>query len=266
MFQNQVPPVVLVLLLLAVMAAPDGHGQDSAGKQSQNPIADLATLPIQNNWNFGIGPDERTQFVALVQPVIPLKINDDWNLITRPIMPFINAPIGASAVDHGLGDMQWQNFFVPVADRPSNWTWGVGPSFVLPTASDETLGLQRWGAGVSAVAVYTEGPVVGGALLNQNYIEGGVSKPFLVQPFFNYNFDKGILDKFFFAASGEFQADWEKGEDDRWSNVFGIGPGRIMNVMGQPMTIVTRFAPYLTAPDGGPNWQFRFQMNLLFPK
>lgn len=266
MFQGRLCPTTLTLGLAALLVAAPCSAQDDAGKQSQNPIADLATLPIQNNWNFGIGPDDRTQFVALVQPVLPLKINERWNLITRPILPLINSPVAGDGVDHGLGDMQWQNFFVPVPEDPSNWTWGVGPSLVLPTASDETLGLQQWGAGVSAVAVYTKGPIVGGALVNQNYIEGGASKPLLIQPFFNYNFDEGILNQFFFAASGEFQADWEKTEDERWLNVLGIGPGRIMNVMGQPMTVVTRFAPYLTSPDGGPNWQFRFQLNLLFPK
>ena len=266
MFRRPRGLIRLVTCLWALIAALQCSAQDNSGKQSQNPIANLVTFPVQSNWNFGIGPDDRTQFVSLVQPVIPLKISDHWNLITRPIMPFINSPIGTSDVEHGLGDMQWQNFFVPVPEEPSNWTWGVGPSFVLPTASDETLGLQRWGAGVSAVTVYSHGPVVGGALVNQNYIEDGVSKPFLIQPFFNYNFEEGILNKFFISASGEFQADWEKGEDERWLNVFGIGPGRIMNVMGQPMTVSTRFAPYLTAPDGGPKWQFRFQLNLLFPK
>ncbi|QDS97569.1 hypothetical protein [Adhaeretor mobilis] len=256
----------LIICLWASAAVSHCSAEDSAGKQSQNPIADLVTLPIQNNWNFGNGPDDRTQFVSLVQPVIPLKLSDHWNLITRPIMPFVNSPIGTSDVSHGLGDMQWQNFFVPIPEEPSSWTYGAGPSFILPTASDETLGLQRWGAGVSGVAVYSKGPVVGGALINQNYVEDGVSKPFLLQPFFNYNFEEGLLNKCFISASGEFQADWEKSEEDRWLNVFGVGPGRIMSLMGQPMTMSTRFAPYLTAPEGGPKWQFRFQVNLLFPK
>lgn len=266
MLKKRMKAVAPVVSLWILVAANHCTAQEEAGKQSQNPIASLATLPIQNNWNFGVGPDDRTQFVALVQPVVPLKLSDRWNLITRPIMPFINSPVGASSVEHGLGDMQWQNFFVPVPDKPSKVTWGVGPSFILPTASNETLGLQRWGVGVSAVAVYADGPVVGGALINQNYVEGGESKPFFVQPFLNYNFEQGILNKFFIAASGEFQADWEQVDEERWSNVLGVGPGRIMNLFGQPMTVSTRFAPYLTAPAGGPNWQFRFQLNLLFPK
>lgn len=271
-FSEPGAPSVAYKLQEPAASAESGQGGGGAGggggdttKESQNPIANLVSLPIQNNWDFGLGPDELTQYVGLVQPVIPLKVNDRWNLITRPILPLINSPDGSVGREHGLGDMQWQNFFVPVPDQPSPITWGIGPSFVMPTASSPELGAQLWGAGISAVVVYSGGPVVGGVLANQNFIEGGVSKPFLIQPFFNYNFDSGILNQCFLAISGEFNADWEK-ETNQWTNVFGIGPGRAIKFLGQPMTVTTRFAPYLNSNTGGANWQFRLQLVALFPK
>ena len=137
----------LIMCLWAFSAAFECQAQEDAGKQSQNPIADLATLPIQNNWSFGVGPDDRTQFMSLVQPVIPLELSDRWNLITRPIMPFINSPIGADGVDHGLGDMQWQNFFVPVPEEPSNWTWGCWPLVCVTNCLRRNAGVSTLGRG-----------------------------------------------------------------------------------------------------------------------
>ena len=240
-------------------------GSSDAVKQSQNPIASLVSAPIQNNWNFGVGPDDLTQYIGLVQPVVPLKINSRLNFITRPILPLVNSPDGSIGRNHGLGDMQWQNFFVPVPDQPSKLTWGIGPSFIMPTASNPSLGAQRWGVGVSGVAVYVDGPVVGGLLINQNFTEGGFSQPFFLQPFYNYNFTKGILKGFFLSASGEFQADWKQ-DGNQWNNILGIGPGRGIKLFGQPMSITTRFAPYLNSAPGGPNWQFRLVIVALFPK
>lgn len=250
-------------------AGGESGGQDagvSAGQKAQNPIADLVSLPLQSNWNFGVDPDDSTLYVGLLQPVIPLKVNKRLNWITRPILPLINSPDGSIGRNSGLGDMHWQNFFVPAPPEGSHWMWGIGPSFVFPTASDPGLGQQLWGAGVSGVIVYTKGPVVGGFLINQNFLEAGVSQPFLWQPFFNYNFTEGILKESFISVSGEFQADWRAESGERWNNVFGIGPGRNIKVFGQPIQVSTRFAPYLETPTGGPNWQFRLQVNMLFPK
>jgi hypothetical protein len=241
-------------------------GAADATKKSQNPISDLVSLPFQSNWNFGNGDPEQTSFIGLLQPVIPMKVNKRWNLVTRPIIPLVNLPVGGVDREHGLGNITWQNFFVPVPAMPSPWTWGIGPSCVLPTASEPALGLQQWGMGVSGVIVYSKGPIVAGTLINQNYIEAGLSQPFLLQPFFNYNFEAPALKGWFLGASGEFQGDWRAPDDQRWLSVLGIGPGRSIKLFGQPMIVSTRFAPYLDGPPEGPDWQFRLVVSMLFPK
>jgi len=172
----------------------------------------------------------------------------------------VNSPIGPDLRSDGIGDTTAQFFFAP--SNPGKLIWGVGPSFILPTASDPTLGVQEWGAGVNAVALISENPIVAGVLFNQVYSFGGSTKPMLIQPFFNYNLPEG----WFVSLSGEANADWEKTIQNRWSVLGGPGFGRVFPFLGQPMNVSTRFAPYLEKPTGGADWQFRFQAVLLFPR
>lgn len=240
-------------------AGGGGGGGDLAAK-SQNPISDLVSLPLQNNWDFGIGPGDDQRYIGNLQPVVPVKLNDNWNLINRVIVPFVNSPVGPGVDEHGIGNIVGQFFFSP-RDAES-FIWGVGPAVLFPTSSDPAFGPQEWGAGVDAVALVSKGPIVTGALVSQIWSVEGSTQPFLVQPFFNYNLPKG----WFLNASGECNADWALPQDSRWSFPLGGGVGRVFPILGQPVNILVRFAPYVLKPDGGPDWQFRLQVNLLFPK
>ena len=251
-----------ILLTQATSGAADGseHAAGDLASKSQNPISDLVSLPLQNNWSFGSDPGNRTSYVGNLQPVIPVKLNEDWNLINRFIVPFENYPIGPDERTHGIGDTTGQFFFSP---RDSGrLIWGVGPSVLFPTASDPVLGGQEWGVGVNAVGLISEGHIVAGVLVNQMWGTRGTTKPFLLQPFFNYNLPKG----WYLNVSGEASADWERPEESRWVFPLGGGFGRVFPLFGQPINLTLRFAPYLEKPPGGPDWQFRFQVNLLFPK
>jgi hypothetical protein len=249
-----------VIALLLVHLDEQATAQSDLAQQAQNPIASLAAVPLQSNWDFGVGPDKRTRYVGVYQPVIPFKLNEDWSFISRMVVPVINAPIDLDGNVHGLGDSSAQFFFSPLND--SKFIWGVGPNVLLPTRSDPRLGVGDWGVGVNGVGLLSDGPLVFGALLSQTWGMGGNTNPFLFQPFFNYNFDKG----YFVSVSGEFSADWELPENERWSIPFGPGCGRTFAVKGQPLTINCRFAPYLEAPTNGPEWQFRTAISFLFPK
>lgn len=151
-------------------------------------------------------------------------------------------------------------FLSPRTESPL--IWGVGPSVLFPTASQPVLGFQEWGAGITGVVLISENPIVARVLFNQLWSEKGTTKPFLAQPFFNYNLPKG----WYLLAAGEANADWEQPEKRRWNVVFGLGAGRVFPIFGQPIYANVRFAPHLEKPLGGPDWQFRFQVNLLFPK
>ncbi|SDR63842.1 hypothetical protein SAMN05519103_09095 [Rhizobiales bacterium GAS113] len=126
---------------------------EELAKEAQNPIAKLISVPFQSNTNFGVGPFHQPQEILNIQPVIPITINQDWNLITRWITPVISQP-KTSPTDNrefGIGDLNPSLFLSPA--KPGEIIWGVGPTFLLPTATDRNLGNHRWGAGPGAVVL-----------------------------------------------------------------------------------------------------------------
>jgi hypothetical protein len=46
-------------------------------KKTQNPVADLISVPLQSNFNFGAGSRDKMIYLLNVKPVIPIKIADD---------------------------------------------------------------------------------------------------------------------------------------------------------------------------------------------
>jgi hypothetical protein len=146
-------------------AAELGGGADAElAKQTQNPVADLISIPIQSNTNFGLEPNHRTQNVLNVQPVIPLNLTDDWNLITRTILPIIKQPDLLTTSDDtwGLGDLNTSLFFSPA--KSSGFVWGLGPVLQFPTGTDEVLSSRKWAAGPTGLGLIMKGPWVVGLL------------------------------------------------------------------------------------------------------
>jgi len=89
---------------------------DELARAVQNPIADMISVPFQNNTNFNFGPRERTQNVLNIQPVIPVDISDEWLMITRTILPVVSQPSlfrGDDGRENGLGDTLFSAFFSP---------------------------------------------------------------------------------------------------------------------------------------------------------
>ena len=182
-------------------------------KQIQNPVGDLISFPLQNNVNFGYGPHGGTQNVLNLQPVIPFHVTDDWNVITRSILPVVwsqnAAPVPTVPV--GTGPVSFSAFLSPRHDV-NGWLWGAGPVVQLPTISSTTLGSSVWGAGPSAAIVYSSGPWVAGALVNAVWSLGGTSGPsgngygsFLANPFVAFNFDDG----WYVSTGPNVTANWQ---------------------------------------------------------
>jgi len=256
-----------VLLSTALWAA-DESAEDLA-KKVQNPVADLISVPFQNNFNFNVGPEDDLQYVLNIQPVIPIKLSTDWNLITRTIVPVISQPGFTPDQDrvNGLGDTQFTGFLSP--SNSEGLIWGVGPIVQFPTNTDDRLGNDRWGLGASAVALKMSkgSPWVYGALVNNVWSVGGSDNDpnysnFLIQPFLNYNFPGG----FYLSSAPVITAAWKADSGDRWTVPLGGGVGKIVHLGRLPLNLQLQAYYNVVTPDDGADWQLRFQLQFLFPK
>ena len=270
-------PVVPVGTQVATQHTPAaGTNSEELRKAAQNPIASLISVPFENLTNFGIGPADRVQNVLNIQPVIPLSVSENWNLITRWIVPIIyqplpvpqppGPPVQLTGVS-GFGDLNPSFFLSP---KKSKVTWGVGPTFVFPTATNTTfLGQGKLSIGPTVVALVQPEHFTIGVLTNNYWSVAGHSnhdKPavnqFLLQWFVNYNMKKG----WYLITAPIITANWRATGDNVWNVPFGGGVGRIMKLGFQPVNITVQFYGNAVHPPGASPWGMKFQFVLLFPK
>jgi hypothetical protein len=258
--------IVLAGLLMWHSASAQEASASELAKAAQNPIASLISVPIQSNIDFDWGPNSDTFAVTNIQPVLPFKLNDDWNLVTRTILPIVSQPglTPGQSRKWGTSDTLFTAFFVP-ADSGA-WTWGVGPVVQLPTTSNSRLGKDEWGAGISAVALTMPGRwVVGGLVSNLWGISedpGNEINSFTFQPFVNYNFEKG----WYFTFSPIITANWEAASGQRWTVPIGAGFGKIFKIGSQAMNAQAHYYYNIEKPDITGDWSIRLQLQFMFPK
>lgn len=252
----------------AEAAAPDSKATTAdLAKATQNPVASLISVPIQNNSNFNVGPYDRTQNVLNLQPVIPAKLNGNWNLITRIIQPIVWQPYpnANTGGEYGLGDMNPTFFLSP--GKPNKLIWGVGPAFVLPTATNDILGQGKFNVGPSIVALTQPGAWTLGVLMNNVWSVAGSGlrrdvNQMLLQYFINYNLKKG----WYISVSPIITANWQASSGNVWTVPVGGGVGRVMKLGFQPVNISAAFYGNPVSPLGASTWSMRLQIALLFPK
>jgi hypothetical protein len=202
-----------------------------------------------------------------IQPVIPIRISENWNLINRIITPIIFQPNVNQNTQgtFGLGDINPTFFFSPA--KPGKLIWGVGPTFVIPTATATQLGQGKFSMGPGVVLLTTPGHWVIGMLINNVWsVAGSGSRPdvnqMLLQWFVNYNMKKG----WYITTSPIITADWEQTNGGRWVVPFSGGVGRIMRLGFQPANITVQFYGNAVHPPGASPWSMRMQLQFLYPK
>jgi hypothetical protein len=263
--------VCAVLAVSLVMTAPARAelSEEDLAKLAQNPVGNLISVPFQNNTNLNFGPEKGTQNVLNIQPVIPISVSEDWNIITRTILPVISMPalgpdIGSK---NGIGDTVLTAFLSPA--NPGHWIWGAGPVVQIPTDSNAELGNKNWGLGPSFVLLHLEhdDPWVYGALVNNIWSltsnqTGGSYNNGLIQPFVNYNFEGGV----YLTSAPILTVNWKADSGQRWTVPLGGGVGKIFHFGKLPVN--TQLSAYynVVKPDFGANWQIRAQVQLMFPK
>lgn len=265
------PKLLLAAAACLVASAAAADEAAELAKQTQNPIAALYSLPIQFNWNEQLGPsNEGIQTVTNVQPVLPFELNDEWNLISRTILPFIDqrrmAP-GGVADKSGMGDITQSLFFSPKQPTAGGWIWGAGPVLLIPTGSDDLLTQDQWAAGPTAVALRQENGWTVGALANHLWsLEGNpaddrerVNTSF-IQPFLSYTTQTYTT----VGINTESVYDWQSKE---WSVPVNLTVTQLLKVAGQPLTLQVGPRYWLDSSENGPEgWGARAALTLLFPK
>jgi len=271
---NPISSLITTLLCLATSAihaqqaepAPQQTDQSAElAKKLANPISSLISVPIQSNYDFDVGPGNGTVWKTNVQPVIPFGISEDWNVISRTILPVIDQQglaLKGDALDaFGLGDITQSLFFSPKESSP---IWGLGPVFLIPSATDDLLGSGKFGIGPTAVVLKQDGQWTIGALANHLWDvagdggRGSVSATF-IQPFISYVNHSHTT----FSLNTESTYDWT---EDQWTMPLNFQISQLLKIGGHPLQVFAGARYYAEKPENGPEWGLRFGLTMLFPK
>jgi hypothetical protein len=234
----------------ALQEAPEALDKTALAKETQNPVADLISLPLQNNTSFGVGPDNEVSNVLNIQPVIPADLGE-WVLINRIILPVVYQPevVPGQGAQFGLGDTNYTLFFSP--KDSGGLTWGIG----------------KWSLGPSVVLLVQPDPWVMGVLWRQVWSIGGDTdrgevNQMLLQHFVNYN----LPDGWYLTSAPIITVDWNADSGNRWVVPMGGGFGKIFRIGDQPMNAQFQAFYNVKSTDASGEWSIRFQVQFLFPK
>jgi len=252
--------LIAVTLLAGVARAADSDAE--LAKKTQNPIANLISLPLQSDWNYDSGPNsDKSSYTLNVQPVWPFSVSEDYLLITRTILPVKSIEFPEN--ESGIGDIL-QSFFLSPKEKVGGWIVGAGPVVNYPTASDDLLGSGKWGAGPTAVILRQDQGWTYGLLTNHLWSFAGdsdrseVNATFL-EPFVSFTTRTYTS----LGMNTEATYDWKV---HQWTVPVNFMLQQMVKIGGQPLSLQLGYRYFIEQPEYGPDWGLRFQVTFLFPK
>ena len=271
--------IFFVLLSFFVLTVPihgiaqEKKGGEDLAAKAQNPVGAMYSLPFKFTFDYGAENGEAT--FLTIQPVIPVTVGK-WNLINRVIAPLIDTPglvtgtpeipnpVGGDGAT-GLGDINYTVFVSPA--EPGKVIWGIGPSLMMDTATDDQLGSGKWSAGPSAVVLVQPKPWTLGLLGRQLWSFEGDSErkdvnQLLLEPFINYNLDKG----WYLISDMILTANWDADSSNRWTIPLGGGFGKMFEIGGLKMNTKIEAYYNVEKPEGAPDWSLNWALQFLFPR
>jgi hypothetical protein len=270
--------IMFFVFMMQVMFSQASFGQDTLGSSSvnnadlaqelTNPLADLVTVPIQMNYDYNIGlDDEGTKLQTNIQPVIPFHISDEWNIVSRTIMPvtFQDDIFSESGSQFGLGDISLNLFLSPKQPTSNGIIWGAGPIILFPSATDSLLGAKKWGGGPTGIVLKFQGPWTYGALGNHVWSFAGdddrmdIDNTFL-QPFVAYT----MSNAWSISVQSETTYNWDREE---WAVPVNLAASKLVMLGRLPVSLQAGIGYWVESPDAGAEgFRFRLQANFVLPK
>jgi hypothetical protein len=248
--------------------APPAEGADAAAelaKKLSNPVAALISVPFQFNYDDRIGPkDDGYRLTLNIQPVIPIGLSEDWNLISRTIIPVVYQDniFDGTGSQFGMGDTLQSLFFSPA--KPKDFVWGLGPVFLFPTGTDDLLGGGKWAAGPTGLILKQEKGWTYGILANHLWSfasdsdRSEINSTFL-QPFLAYTTPTQTT----FTVNTESTYDWV---NSQWTVPVLLQVAQLVKLGGHPVQFPLGGRYWVEGPDSAPEWGIRLTVTFLFPK
>lgn len=249
-------------LLVGPGVAAAQESEEELAKKLSNPVSSMISVPLQWNYDCCYGPNDGQRLTLNVQPVVPFRLSDDWNLIVRTIMPIVyqGSPAPGVGAQSGVSDITQSFFFAPEAK--DGLTWAVGPVFLWPVGTEE-LGTQKWGAGPTALVLKQDGPASFGLLANHIWSYAGdedrddVNQTFL-QPFYSYTTKSATT----YGLNLESTYNWET---KTWSIPLNMTITKVYKFGEQRVSIGAGARVHLEDEPGAPEWGLRAIATFLFP-
>jgi hypothetical protein len=260
--------VVACLLLNFAAFAQEEAPKSGASAQEladklANPVASLISVPLQNNINYGIGPYNGSKYTINVQPVIPFKLSDNLNLITRYILPVVDQRdiTGENTHQFGLSDATVTAFFAP---KSKSLIWGVGPAFLVPTATEKVLGTEKFGVGPSVLVLHQGKGLTAGFLANQIWSVAGSENrsdfnQFYTQIFLSHSYKSGAS----LGVNAEITQNWEAK-----TTMISLNPtiGAVTKFGSQVVQFgISPLIPIVGPSESKPDWGLRTVLTFVFP-